>query len=137
MSVTLEVLHPVGVISQLKDDWLSTTNFQKGKYERCQQLSSILVKFFKSRTSKFLERNHLLNLNQFGFRSDESTVGAVSKIVRDMISRFEEGSCVRALVLCDLSNAFDCVKYHRPQTISLARRVSLCCSSRLGVGAFV
>lgn len=74
----------------------------------CKFLEFIL----KPRTAKFLVWNNLLNLNQLGIRSVKSSVGAISKLIRDIVRGIEKGNCV-ALTLCDLSSVFDCVDLHR------------------------
>lgn len=54
--------------------------------------------------------NHLFSPYQFGFRSKKSTTTAVSTLVDNILTAFENKESV-SLKLCDLSKAFDCVEH--------------------------
>lgn len=70
----------------------------------------ILEILIKKRLIKFFDANCILSACQFGFRSDNSTIHAVSKVVRNIVDGFEEKNHT-AVTLCDLSKAFDCVSH--------------------------
>jgi len=60
--------------------------------------------------SSYLELNSLLNKNQFGFRSGQSTMDAINALVQDIIEAFENRDFAWASFI-DLSKAFDCVDH--------------------------
>lgn len=71
-------------------------------------LSKILERIMNNRLTSFLEDNHLLSSNQFGFRHGKSTNDAVHELVHSIISSLDEkGKCVT--VFLDLAKAFDSV----------------------------
>ena len=57
---------------------------------------------------KFLEKNNILNENQFGFRSDRSTTQAIL-LIADKIQRAVEDKKISCGIFLDLSKAFDTV----------------------------
>jgi Reverse transcriptase (RNA-dependent DNA polymerase) len=72
------------------------------------KLIEIIVKV---RLIKFLNKYDILHKRQFGFREGESTVGALTALIGDIVEGFEGGRSTAA-TLCDLSKAFDCVSHH-------------------------
>jgi len=58
--------------------------------------------------SSYFEENNLLTDSQYGFRSGRSTIMAVTRIVDEVITAFENKANT-ALLLFDLSKAFDCI----------------------------
>ena len=72
----------------------------------------IFEAILKPKICNFLEKNNLLNPNQFGFRAGMSASGAVLRLVDGIVEGFEEGRHA-AVTLCDLSKAFDCVDHQR------------------------
>ncbi|XP_046684790.1 uncharacterized protein LOC124370547 [Homalodisca vitripennis] len=58
----------------------------------------------------FFESHHLLVPAQFGFRRHRSTVEAVDSLLQAILNSFEAKSST-AVLLCDLSRAFDCVSH--------------------------
>ena len=59
---------------------------------------------------KFLQKNNILNENQFGFRSNHSTTQAIS-LVADKIQRAIEDKKISCGIFLDLSKAFDTVDH--------------------------
>lgn len=93
--------------------------FKKGDRHLSQNyrpisLVSILSKLFESamyqQLSHYFESNNLLTDSQYGFRAGRSTVMAVKNIVDQSLKTFEIKSST-ALLLCDLSKAFDSVPF--------------------------
>ena len=82
-----------------------------GNYRPISLLSNInkiIEKAIYSRLYKFFTKFNILNSSQFGFREGHSTTLALSEFVESILSSFDKGNAVCA-VLLDLSKAFDCV----------------------------
>ena len=62
------------------------------------------------RLTKFLEKHHILNENQFGFRGSCSTIQAML-LIADKIQRAIENKKISCGIFLDLSKAFDTVDH--------------------------
>ena len=62
------------------------------------------------RLIKFLEKNNILNENQFGFRSNRSTTQAIL-LIADKIQRAIEDKKIPCGIFLDLSKTFDTVDH--------------------------
>lgn len=75
-------------------------------------ITPILGKIFelvlKDRLLQFFGKCSIIDPRQYGFRSGHSTVGAVCKLIEDVVDGFDRGERT-VVTLCDLSRAFDCV----------------------------
>lgn len=71
-------------------------------------LSKVLEKLVKRRVMRYLEKNELLNHNQYGFREGRSTEDAVLKLTT-LISSYLDGGNKCLGVFLDLQKAFDTV----------------------------
>ncbi len=69
-------------------------------------ISKVLEKIVQKRINSFLKKKLLLFDSQFGFRSNHSTIDAISELIGKIIKGFEKGNKTLALFL-DLSKAFD------------------------------
>lgn len=74
-------------------------------------VAKIFEKLVKKRLIDYLESYKIINSNQYGFRKNKSTIDALIRIVNDIVDGLEMGGHV-ALILCDLSKAFDCVDHN-------------------------
>ena len=70
----------------------------------------LLEKLMYKRLIKFLEKNNILNENEFGFRSNRSTTQAIL-LIADKLQRAIEDKKISCGIFLDLSKAFDTV-YH-------------------------
>ena len=70
----------------------------------------LLEKLMYKRLIKFLEKNNILNENQFGFRSNRSTTQAIL-LIADKIQRAIEDKKISCGIFLDLSKAFDTVDH--------------------------
>ncbi len=70
--------------------------------------SMVLEKVVRSQIVDYMEKHELFAKNQFGFRSNKSTIGAILAMHTTCLKNSEEGS-VNAMALYDLSAAFDCL----------------------------
>ena len=70
----------------------------------------LLEKLMYKRLKKFLEKNNILNENEFGFRSNRSTTQAIL-LIADKLQRAIEDKKISCGIFLDLSKAFDTV-YH-------------------------
>jgi len=68
--------------------------------------SHLLERVILNRLLPFLERHHIINKEQFGFRENLSTVDAVAKFT-DYIFNSIDKKTQSAAIFCDLSKAFD------------------------------
>ena len=91
--------------------------FKKGKksdkvnYRPISLLSApsmVLERVVRFQIVNYMERNNLFGSNQFGFRSNKSTVGAILSMYSTCIKNQDQGEC-SAIALYDLSAAFDCM----------------------------
>ena len=73
--------------------------------------AKIFEMVIKSKLTNFLETNQIFSSTQFGFRKNRSTIKAVLAIIQDIVEALEEGYHT-AIMLCDLSKAFDCVSHN-------------------------
>ena len=74
------------------------------------QFSKILKKLFETRLDKFLEKNHLLTDNQYGFRNNRST----NLAILDFIEQFNKLIDIKKIVIglfIDLKKAFDTIDH--------------------------
>lgn len=74
-------------------------------------LSKILEKIVHHRLYKFLQTNHILYENQYGFRPQHSTINAVTNFIANIMASIERGEFVVS-VLLDLSKAFDTIDHN-------------------------
>ena len=72
--------------------------------------SKILERIVCSRLSTFLDVNNLLSNNQFGFRSDHSTVHPLSQFVNFISEKLNNKEHALA-IFCDVKKAFDSVDH--------------------------
>jgi hypothetical protein len=72
--------------------------------------SKILEKLMHIRLSEFLDKNLLLDDNQFGFRSKHSTYMALLKLI-DKVSAEMDGNYYSMGIFLDLSKAFDTIDH--------------------------
>ena len=91
--------------------------FKKGK--RCDKCnyrpisllsapSMILERVVRFQVVNYMEKNGLFGKNQFGFRSNKSTTGAILSMYSTCLKNADQGDC-SAIALYDLSAAFDCL----------------------------
>ena len=79
--------------------------------QSCQTIDlSLYYQFIIKRLTKFLEKYHILNENQFGFRSNCSTIQAIL-LIADKIQRAIENKKISCGIFLDLSKAFDTVDH--------------------------
>ena len=74
------------------------------------QFDKIFEKLLFSRLFSYLDKNQLLNKNQFGFRPNSSTQFAISTIYDKLIKNIDNGLYTCCIFL-DLSKAFDMVNH--------------------------
>lgn len=74
------------------------------------QFSKILEKLFMDRLDSFINKHHLLNKHQYGFRPKRSTSMAVIELI-DSISNATDSSEFTVGVFIDLSKAFDTIHH--------------------------
>lgn len=72
--------------------------------------SKVLEKLFLNRLVSFLNRNEILHKNQFGFKSNTSTLNAVFSLVTEVSNSLDGKNHVSGLFL-DLTKAFDVVNH--------------------------
>lgn len=94
--------------------------YKKGQHDsvtsyRPISLIPVIAKVFEAlmlnQLYNYFEQNNLLVLAQHGFRRGRSTVTAVETLLQTIIESFET-KCSTAVVLCDLSRAFECVSHN-------------------------
>lgn len=73
-------------------------------------LSKILEKAFLNRTLPFWNKHNVMASNQFGYKTDSSTIDAIIKAHDQIQKSMSENKLVLAIFL-DLSKAFDCVEH--------------------------
>ena len=74
-------------------------------------LSKIIEKLTYKRLIKFIDKNCILNSNQFGFRKAHSTVHAITSIHEQILENINNNEHTISIYL-DLSKAFDCVNHN-------------------------
>lgn len=73
--------------------------------------SKIFEKIIKSRLTRHLNINYILNERQFGYLSNVGTADAIATLINDVIKQLNEKKKVAGLFL-DLSSAFDTVNHN-------------------------
>ena len=73
-------------------------------------VSKLVERIVVARFAEFVERNHLFPVHQSAYRRFHSTETAVAKVHNDIVRAIDDGK-VTALVLLDLSSAFDTVDH--------------------------
>lgn len=73
-------------------------------------ISKLLEKCIKLRMLSFLEKNKLLNENQFAFRENSSTENALCRVTETILRKLDQGKKVIGIFL-DLQKAFDTVAH--------------------------
>ncbi|XP_054287551.1 uncharacterized protein LOC129003286 [Macrosteles quadrilineatus] len=73
-------------------------------------IAKVFETIMKRQLVDYLERNSLLASSQHGFRRGRSTISAVSELIGEVLDTFEDKGSA-ALVLADLSKAFDTVNH--------------------------
>lgn len=73
-------------------------------------LSKILEATLKDQIVSYFETNNLFTLAQFGFRKEKSTEMAIRNVIYYVLEALDR-SQKSASVFCDLSKAFDCLRY--------------------------
>ena len=74
-------------------------------------LSKIFESVLKERLVTFFEINKLFVAEQFGFRTNKSTIQAILNVVDNVLKGFEEGR-ITNITLIDLTKAFDTVNHN-------------------------
>ena len=92
------------------DDELSSSNYRPISVLPC--LSKILEKLIKIRIISFLEKNHVFNPYQYGFRAKHSTTHALLDITTSLYDNLNK-KILSSLVLLDLRKAFNTVSHQR------------------------
>lgn len=72
--------------------------------------SKILEKVMKIRLSQFLDKNSLISKNQFGFRQNLNTEGALLNFTTKLYDGINSGNCCAAIFV-DITKAFDTVDH--------------------------
>lgn len=73
-------------------------------------LSKIVEKIIKKQLTQYLETNHILSENQYGFRKNMGTSDAIASIVNSIKHSLDNGSkCIG--IFLDLSKAFDTIDH--------------------------
>ena len=88
------------------------------------QFDKIFEKMLFSRLFSYLDKNQLLNKNQFGFRPNFSTQFAISTIHNKLIKNINNG-LYTCYIFLDLSKAFDTVNYTESCIIILVLEAQL------------
>ena len=73
-------------------------------------LSKIIEKLTYIRLIRYIDRNSILNSNQFGFRKAHSTSHAITSIHEQILENVNNDEHTVSIYL-DLSKAFDCVNH--------------------------
>ena len=73
-------------------------------------LSKVLEKIIYKRVYSFLMQHNVLYTSQYGFRTEHSTIQAITELVGNIVKGFEEKKITLGLFL-DLSKAFDTLKH--------------------------
>ena len=73
-------------------------------------ISKILEKAIHNQLSSYLNDNHLLTTDQYGFRHNSSTVIATTKFTDNVLKSMDDGEITGAIFL-DLAKAFDTVNH--------------------------
>ena len=87
--------------------------FELGNYRPISllpQFSKILEKLIANRMQSFLDKNNLLNSNQYGFRKGRNTESAIIDMMEHITDKIDSGRAVAA-VFVDLKKAFDSVHH--------------------------
>ena len=74
-------------------------------------LSKIMEKLTYNRLIRYIDKNCILNSNQFGFRKAHSTVHAITSIYEQILENINNDEHTISIYL-DLSKAFDCVNHN-------------------------
>jgi hypothetical protein len=71
-------------------------------------LAKVLESQLNSQLVQYFETHHLFSVAQHGFRGGRTTVSAVTQLITEVLESFEAKDSI-ALILTDLSKAFNCV----------------------------
>lgn len=72
-------------------------------------ISKVLEAAILTRLTSFLKKYNILSGRQFGFREGRTTVDAILSILDSVWEALESGEDC-AIIVCDLSKAFDCMQ---------------------------
>jgi hypothetical protein len=80
------------------------------QYHLCQPFLKYSRRLY-NRLYKHIDRNHILDDNQYGFRPNSSTEKATFKRTDEILKATNNKQCVGGGIFCDLHKAFDCVSH--------------------------
>ena len=93
--------------------------YKKGPKDECSNyrpisllmhINKIFEKLIHTRMYSFLQKNKILNPNQYGFRKNNSTAFAIYDLIENKLKNLDENLYTCALYV-DLSKAFDTVDH--------------------------
>lgn len=75
------------------------------------QFSKILEKLFNSRLEKFLEKHHVINDGQYGFRSKRTTSMAITEATEEITNALEQKKYAVSIFIDLKKKAFDTINH--------------------------